>query len=80
MKGTNIITGYYSIDMNVDILPPSKDPDSYDPAEKKELDKMKKMDMMLFLNDPVNNPWDAEEFILTNKDLKLMMETWNEKF
>ena len=49
--------------MNVDALPPSKDPDNYDPVEKKELDKMKKMDMMQFLNDPVNNPWDAEEFI-----------------
>jgi len=66
--------------MNVDILPPSKDPDSYDPVEKKELDKMKKMDMLLFLSDPDNNPWDAEEFIQTNKDLKLMMETFNEKF
>ena len=66
--------------MNVDVLPASKDPDSYDPVEKRELDKMKKMDMMLFLNDPVNNPWDAEEFILTNKDLRLMMESWNEKF
>jgi hypothetical protein len=63
VKGTNIITGYFSIDMNVDVLPPSKDPDSYDPVEKKELDKMKKMDMLLYLSDPVNNPWDAEEFI-----------------
>ena len=42
MKGSGIITGYYSIDMNVDVLPPSKDPDSYDPVAKKELDKMKK--------------------------------------
>lgn len=41
---------------------------------------MKKMDMLLFLSDPDNNPWDAEEFIQTNKDLKLMMETFNEKF
>ena len=80
VKGTNIITGYYSIDMNVDFLPPSKDPDSYDPVEKKELDKIKKQDLMLHLSDPANNPWDAEEFIKTNKDLYLMMESFNMEF
>ena len=80
VKGTGIITGYYSIDMNVDVLPPSKDPDSYDPDVKKELDKIKKQDLGLFLSDPANNPWDAEEFIKTNKDLRLMMESFNIEF
>lgn len=80
VKGSNIITGLYTIDMVVDNLPPSKDPDNYDIQEKRELDKMKKMDMMLYLNDPLNNLWDAEEYILTNKDLRLIMETWNEEF
>ena len=55
--------------MNADFLPPSKDPDSYDPVEKKELDNIKKQDLMHYLSDPANNPWDAEEFINTNKDL-----------
>ena len=32
-------------------------------VKQEELDKMKKMDMMLYLNDPVNNDWDAEDFI-----------------
>ena len=41
---------------------------------------MKKMDQMLYLNDPLNNIWDADEYILTNKDLRLMMEAWNEEF
>ena len=66
--------------MNVDVLPPSKDPDSYDPDVKKELDKIKKQDLGLFLSDPVNNTWDAEEFIKTNKDLRLMMESFNMEF
>lgn len=66
--------------MNVDVLPPSKDPDSYDPVEKKTLDKLKKKDIMIYLYDYVNNEWDAELYIKTNKDLRLMMESWNEKF
>ena len=66
--------------MNVDVLPPSKDPDGYDPDVKKELDKIKKQDLGLFLSDPVNNTWDAEEFIKTNKDLRLMMESFNMEF
>jgi len=49
--------------MNVDCLPPSKDPEGYDPAEKKELDKMKKMDIMAYLNDMANNNWDADDYI-----------------
>ena len=80
MKGSGIITGYYSIDMNVDVLPPSKDPDSYDPVAKKELDKMKKKELMLYLSHPSNNPWNAEEFIKTNKDLFLMMESFSMEF
>ena len=41
---------------------------------------MKKKELMLFLSDPSNNPWNAEEFIKTNKDLFLMMESFNMEF
>ena len=51
-----------------------------DPVAKKELDKMKKKELMLFLSHPSDNPWNAEEFIKTNKDLFLMMESFNIEF
>lgn len=32
------------------------------------------------LENPEENPWDADLYIKTNKDCKLMMDDWNEKF
>ena len=78
VKGSIRPTGLYTVDMKVDHLPPSKDPDCYD-SDKRDIDKMKKLDLLTYLEDPINNPWDAEEYLLTNKDLKLMMESWDEK-
>lgn len=76
--------GLYTIDMDTE-LPRSKENEVYEregfsKSDRQQIERLKKKDVMAFLEDPEDNEWDAEEFIKGNKDLRLMMAGFNEKF
>jgi hypothetical protein len=70
--------------MDVNNLPPSKKWDE----TKKNFELEAKEDIQLYLNDKKlkfekmleEDEWDAEWYMKDNKDLRLIMRNWNQKF
>jgi hypothetical protein len=81
VKGSNQPTSLYTIDMNVDTLPPSNDPNvkykDFSKEDLKMLLRQKKLEIKEIIE---SGEFKAVEHLQENKDLRLIMTGFKKDF
>nr|CAC81658.1 adenylyl cyclase [Tetrahymena pyriformis]CAD36506.3 adenylyl cyclase [Tetrahymena pyriformis] len=83
VKGSIRPIGLYTVDMDVENLPPKKELDpNFSKYDIHSMNQVKKEEMKEYMELALSNeePWNADQFIKDTKDLALIFETRNEEF